>query len=98
MTCWRQHGRARHDRGITQLPREHRKELWDGIKEQIQRQRFQVVRAEDESNLVRKLRNLLGDFVDLLYFGVEQPGKSEAARALGQPAWQVPRNCKRKCI
>ena len=81
--------RQRQDHDRIKLPREHRRQLWDGIKEQVQRGRFQVVRGQDTAGLVKKLRVQLGDFVDLLYFGVDQQGKvrgCQGSRAAGVAA------------
>ena len=54
---------------------EHRTELWRAVQEQVAKGRLEIVRGRSVAAIIGALRQNLGDFVDLLFFGVEQDGK-----------------------
>ena len=67
--------RSRQEAGQVELPREHRKELRATIKSQAGGGRFQIVCGKGVKDVVSTIRAELGEFLDLLYFGVERDGK-----------------------
>ena len=76
--------RTRQDAGHVRMPTRNQQELWSAVKEQARRKRFELVRAGSVEALLRKIRAQLGDFVDQLYFGVEQGDKVRGCQGAKQ--------------